>query len=169
VALQLYLAVETIYTHYCRSRETAKRGCRDVVSILYPIKYFSIFCTHSFLPFCSHSLLLSRSHLSLTMSDDEGPASVHSASPAGIANSSGSVPVPADVYHNDEKKGSTPLLSSLQERDFIEPLSRRASFMGHLADSRESQFHVRDRSELERYFVCEPREGSLRQKTASNS
>ncbi|CAL5874987.1 uncharacterized protein PFLUO_LOCUS9290 [Penicillium psychrofluorescens] len=87
------------------------------------------------------------------MSDDEAPASVHSASPAAVANNSGPIPVPADVYHHDEKKGPTPPLSSLPERDFIEPLSRRASFMGHLADSRESQFHVRDRSELERYFV----------------
>lgn len=32
--------------------------------------------------------------------------------------------------------------------------SRRPSFFDNLADSRDSQFHVEDRSELERYFVC---------------
>jgi hypothetical protein len=62
----------------------------------------------------------------------------------------------ADIDHGDGQDGLNIPCPRSKEQDFIESLSRRPSFMDHLADSRESQFHVQDRSELERYFVCSP-------------
>ncbi|KAJ5873577.1 Bestrophin/UPF0187 [Penicillium subrubescens] len=57
-----------------------------------------------------------------------------------------------DVDHGDGQDGLNIPCPPSKEQDFIESFSRRPSFMDHLADSRESQFHVQDRSELERYF-----------------
>jgi hypothetical protein len=59
-----------------------------------------------------------------------------------------------DVEHGEGQEGLTQSFPRSKEHDFIESFSRRPSFMDHLADSRESQFQVQDRSELERYFVC---------------
>ncbi|KAJ5288789.1 hypothetical protein N7478_001819 [Penicillium angulare] len=62
------------------------------------------------------------------------------------------IPIPIHINNGEEKSSSTPPLSPRKEHDFIDRFSRRPSFMDHLADSRESQFHPPPRSELERYF-----------------
>lgn len=59
-----------------------------------------------------------------------------------------------EVDHGEGQDGLNIPLPRSKEHDFIESFSRRPSFMDHLADSRESQFHIQARSELERYFVC---------------
>lgn len=71
-----------------------------------------------------------------------------------MSNSGAPAALPVNVNHGDNKNSTTASPSHSKEQDFIESFSRRPSFMDHLADSRESQFHVQDRSELERYFVC---------------
>lgn len=57
--------------------------------------------------------------------------------------------------HGDKHDPASPTYSS-KERDFIGRLSRQPSFLENLADSRDSQFPVQNRGEIERYFVCEP-------------
>ncbi|KAJ5166494.1 uncharacterized protein N7482_005275 [Penicillium canariense] len=68
-----------------------------------------------------------------------------------MSDSGDPAPSTADVHHDNNHR-PTGLFPGSKEQDFIEPLSRRPSFMDNLADSRESQFQVQERSELERYF-----------------
>ncbi|KAL5360626.1 Bestrophin, RFP-TM, chloride channel-domain-containing protein [Aspergillus floccosus] len=67
-----------------------------------------------------------------------------------MADSSG--PGPSDPSNHENKNSPTTSLPDWKDRDDIDRLSRWPTFEEHLVDSRESQFHGRDRSELERYF-----------------
>lgn len=88
------------------------------------------------------------------MPDNRGSGPVHDASPAAKADSDGPAFVLADKHNHDGKHGRPSADTDSRERDFIELVSRRPSFMENLADSRESQFRVQNTGELERYFVC---------------
>lgn len=71
-------------------------------------------------------------------------------------------PVPVDVRGQASQHAQT-TDHAFKEKGSGERLTPRPTFMKHLANSRDSQFHLhrRDSSELERYFVCvDP--GSLR-------
>jgi hypothetical protein len=103
--------------------------------LLTRISNWQEFTNYSFSPF--YFFPLSLTLFSSIMSDCGAPASAS-----------------VDVDHGDGQDGLNIPLPRSKEQDFIESVSRRPSFMDNLADSRESQFHVQDRSELERYFVC---------------
>lgn len=85
------------------------------------------------------------------MSDD-GSAPAYETS-ASMPNNYGTTPLALDV-HGDKHDPASPTYDS-KERDFTDRLSRQPSFLEHLADSRDSQFPVQNRGEIERYFVCE--------------
>lgn len=70
-----------------------------------------------------------------------------------MPSNNGTTSLAVDV-HGDEHDPASPRYSS-KERDFIDRLSRQPSFLEHLAHSRDSQFPVQNRGEIERYFVCE--------------
>ncbi|KAJ5637020.1 hypothetical protein N7490_006899 [Penicillium lividum] len=80
------------------------------------------------------------------MADDQDSAPTYG-EPATLSNSNGAACI-VNV-HNDNKHDPT---SGSKERDFIDTLSRQPSFLEHLADSRDSQFPVPNRGEIERYF-----------------
>ncbi|KAJ5814419.1 uncharacterized protein N7503_001169 [Penicillium pulvis] len=82
------------------------------------------------------------------MSDD-GSAPAYEA-PASMRNGYGTTSLAVDV-HGDKDDPASPTYKS-KERDFIDRLSRQPSFLENLADSRDSQFPVQDRGEIERYF-----------------
>ncbi|KAJ5655158.1 hypothetical protein N7507_007108 [Penicillium longicatenatum] len=83
------------------------------------------------------------------MSDGDSAPSYEA--PAVIISNNGIVAVAADVQNQDEHDPTSPKLGS-KKRDFVDQLSRQPSFLEHLADSRNSQFPVQDRGEIERYF-----------------
>lgn len=90
------------------------------------------------------------------MSDYEGCATASSIPRAVLPDRRCPAPFPASVNAPKSNNGSCPDLQAdvPKEWESFERPSRRPSFLDNLADSRESQFHVQDRSELERYFVC---------------
>ncbi|KAG2420402.1 hypothetical protein HFD88_005203 [Aspergillus terreus] len=67
----------------------------------------------------------------------------------------GSCPGPSDASQHEIKDGPNPSLADWKEGDDIDRFSRWPTFEEHLADSRESQFHGPDRSQLERYFILD--------------
>ncbi|CAI7678629.1 unnamed protein product [Penicillium pancosmium] len=79
------------------------------------------------------------------MSDNEGPVASDSNRPTHTLNSTG-VHQKENADFRDAQSGSA------KEWESFGRASRRPSFLENLADSRDSQFHVEDRSELERYF-----------------
>lgn len=87
----------------------------------------------------------------------EGHSPTADAPPAAATGDTAAAPVPVEVRghanHHTESTGQP-----LKEKDSIERLTPRPTFMEHLADSREAQFHLnrQDSSELDRYFVCGP-------------
>lgn len=95
------------------------------------------------------------------MPGNRGAAPVHDVSPAVKADGDGPAFVLSDTHNHDGRHGSASADTDSRERDFIELVSRRPSFMENLADSRESQFRVQNTGEFERYFVC----GSPRRKS----
>lgn len=82
------------------------------------------------------------------MSDD-GSAPAYEAS-ASMPSNNDTTSLAVDV-HGDKHDPASPTYSS-KERDFIGRLSRQPSFLENLADSRDSQFPVQNRGEIERYF-----------------
>lgn len=94
------------------------------------------------------------------MSDYEGCATASSIPRAVLPDRRYPAPFPTSVDATKSNNGSCPDLqadvpNTVKEWESFERPSRRPSFLDNLADSRESQFHVQDRSELERYFVCD--------------
>lgn len=89
------------------------------------------------------------------MSEGNSPTADASAAPAaGTAAAAASIPVNVRGHasHHAESTGQP-----LKEKNSCErlPLPPRPTFMEHLADSRDAQFHLKrqDSSELDRYFV----------------
>lgn len=81
------------------------------------------------------------------MSDNEGPVASDNNRPTHTLNSTG-------ARQKENADSPDAQSGSAKEWESFGRASRRPSFLDNLADSRDSQFHVEDRSELERYFVC---------------
>lgn len=94
------------------------------------------------------------------MTEDSNPPPAQS-EPASEANPSadnGPAPVSAEVRSHDVHHEQAQHHEKT-ERDFsVGRLTPRPTYMEHLANSRDSQFHLdrRNTSELEHYFVCHP-------------
>lgn len=93
------------------------------------------------------------------MSDNEGPSTITQPAPSAISgeNTSRRTPV-ADPLQNGHDNCKDSQYGGAKEWESFERASRRPSFLDNLADSRDSQFHVEDRGEIERYFVREDHE-----------
>jgi hypothetical protein len=82
------------------------------------------------------------------MSDNEGPVASDNNRPTPTLRSTG-------VRRKENGDSPDSQAEGAKEWESFGRASRRPSFLDNLADSRDSQFHVEDKSELERYFVCE--------------
>lgn len=83
----------------------------------------------------------------------EGHSPTADAPTAGIGETV-AAPVPVDARGQANHRAESTAQSS-KEKEPMERLTPRPTFMEHLVDSREAQFHLnrRDSSELDRYFV----------------